>query len=524
MLSDFDPLVYKISSISKLFWKEYLSHFEDAQTVVKVGERKIFSFPSFILEVFHRLYYEPEPEKLEPLPPESAWAEKLHDEFSQLIGFDDLVEQCQSNQLAAGLATVDYCRKVFEKLPSPIPQFNNPQQYRDAIRRLKQNPGLRPTLALKDMLNSKPPTLSTTSPFKTRQQRKMEQWLKDLIEESEDDLEELSQLLQREGKQAVQQAQQYATNLEETQVRQMLRTALTASQQKLEESVQWLEMMGLGWGNDSSQDTQVSPTEKIALVQKIAGNDKLRQIAKLAGRFKEIAERKRRSRAKDAFGEITTIELGNDISRLLPSELQKLADPALFPLFAKGYYDRSLLQYKTSGKEQQSRGPIIVCLDSSGSMSGLPDNWAKAVTAVIGQIAYQEERHFRVIHFAKSVQRIDDFPACHHDYHKLLESMLSFYAGGGTEWEPPLKAAIDCIQKQKQFKQADIVIVTDGQCDVGKSFVNQLLNQKDRLGFTLYGVLIGEVGEKQMEKFCDRVWAVKDLMAEDAVIEELFLL
>jgi hypothetical protein len=40
----------------------------------------------------------------------------------------------------------------------------------------------------------------------------------------------------------------------------------------------------------------------------------------------------------------------------------------------------------------------------------------------------------------------------------------------------------------------------------------------------IYDILIGDPGEQQLKKFCDRVWAVKDLVAEDAVIEELFLL
>jgi len=39
--------------------------------------------------------------------------------------------------------------------------------------------------------------------------------------------------------------------------------ALAASEQKLAESTQWLEMMGLSW-NQTSQDTQVSPAEKLA--------------------------------------------------------------------------------------------------------------------------------------------------------------------------------------------------------------------------------------------------------------------
>jgi len=42
----------------------------------------------------------------------------------------------------------------------------------------------------------------------------------------------------------------------------MLQAALAASEQKLAESTQWLEMMELG--NQTSQDTQVSPAEKLA--------------------------------------------------------------------------------------------------------------------------------------------------------------------------------------------------------------------------------------------------------------------
>lgn len=570
MVCEFTPLVYQVASISKLFWQEYVNCFEDAQTVLKLGESKLFAFPSFTLEVFHRLYYESEPQKLDPPPPESAWAERLHDEFLAVIESDRALEQCQGNQLAAGIATVEYCRLVYEKLPLPRPQFANPQRYRDTIRRLKQLGELPTSQALseavKDILQQQQqpyeayrgedasPHASTdftqlqqpqpqhgtdsTSPIgqqpKLQQQQLIEQWLNQLGVseaprwlsgvESDYQLPELLQLLQREGREAVQLAQEYATSLEETQIRQMLRAALAAANQKLEEAAGWLDMMGLSWDSQTIQDTQVSPAQKMALFQKIASNSKLKQIAKLAGRFKDMQERKRRSKAKDSFGEITTIELGNNLSRLLPSELQKLSEEALFPLFAKGYYDRSLLQYKTSGKEKQSRGPLVVCLDSSGSMSGLPDDWAKAITAVLGQIANQEYRLLRVIHFATEVCRIDDFFPKQHDYQKLLESMLAFYNGGGTQWEPALKAAMECIEHQQHLKRADVVMVTDGKCDLEWELLTQLRRKKQQLEFTVYGVLIGEGSANKLKKFCDRVWTVKDLVSDEMVIEELFLL
>ncbi|WP_233222801.1 VWA domain-containing protein [Chroococcidiopsis sp. CCALA 051] len=493
--------------------------------MVRVGTSKLFAFPSFTLEVFHRLYYESEPKQLDPLPPESTWALLLHREFQQLIGFDALVEQCQGNQLAAGLATAEYCRQVCDRLPPPIPRFPNPQQYRQLIRQLKQQPSVPPSQVFEQILTSPQTTSPTGLPLpKRRQQKEREQWLRQMIEDSRDRSPELIQLLQQEGKQAVWQAQQYAASLDQTQVRQMLRAALSAAHEKLSEASGWLEMLGLSWGNEMGGELHVSPAEKMALAQKIALHAKLKQIAVVAGRLRLIAERKRRSQALDAFGEITTIELGDNLSRLLPTELQKLSASDLFPLFALSYYDRSLLQYKTRGKEKQCKGPLVVCLDSSGSMDGLPDTWAKAVTAVLGQIAHREGRHLRIIHFATRVCRVDDFPPHHHDFSRLLESMLAFYNGGGTAWEPALLSATECIEEKPQFKGADIVMVTDGRCDVKRDFLEQLKVKQQQREFSIYGVLIGGADERQMKQFCDRIWVVKDLVSDEVAIEELFLL
>ena len=68
------------------------------------------------------------------------------------------------------------------------------------------------------------------------------------------------------------------------------------------------------------------------------------------------------------------------------------------------------------------------------------------------------------------------------------------------------------------------MLATDGQCDVNQEFVKQLQRQKEQLEFTVYGILIGETGEQGLKRLCDRIWAAKDLMVDDAVIEELFLL
>ncbi|MBD2309536.1 hypothetical protein H6G17_29280 [Chroococcidiopsis sp. FACHB-1243] len=187
MLYDFEPLVYRVASISKLFWQEYLNCFEDARTMVRVGTSKLFAFPSFTLEVFHRLYYESEPEELDPLLPESTWALLLHQEFQQLIGCDELVEQCQGNQLAAGLTTVEYCRQVYDRLPPPMPRFPDPQQYRDLIKQLKHYLEVPPSKVFEHLLSATQTKSPTGLPLpKTRQQQERQQWLRQMIEDSGD--------------------------------------------------------------------------------------------------------------------------------------------------------------------------------------------------------------------------------------------------------------------------------------------------------------------------------------------------
>jgi uncharacterized protein with von Willebrand factor type A (vWA) domain len=241
--------------------------------------------------------------------------------------------------------------------------------------------------------------------------------------------------------------------------------------------------------------------------------------------LKSIAERKRRTQSDNAFVQLATIEPGNNLTRLLPSELQKLAEPELFPLFAKGFYEHSLLQYKIVGKEKKSKGPVVVCLDASKSMKGLPDTWAKAVTAVLGQIAYKDNRHFRVIHFHTKVGRVDDFPPKHHNYRNLLESMLSFSSGGGTNWEIALIEAMKCIEKDSGLNKADIVMITDGECDVDQKFLDKLKRQKEQRELNILSILIGNHSERTLRKFSDRIWIIKELNAEaDLKIEELFLI
>ena len=121
------------------------------------------------------------------------------------------------------------------------------------------------------------------------------------------------------------------------------------------------------WGLDGD-DTfiRMGYHEKMELLKKLRDSSKLKRIAELAGRFKRIATQRQREKVRKGMDEIYDISQGNEIGKLIPSELMKLRHPATKLLFFKDFAEKKLLQYDLRGKEKKQRGAIVACIDDSG--------------------------------------------------------------------------------------------------------------------------------------------------------------
>lgn len=97
--------------------------------------------------------------------------------------------------------------------------------------------------------------------------------------------------------------------------------------------------------------------------------------------------------------EIHTVGIGNDLSRVLPAELVQLRHPLMKGEFKPRFIEGKLMQYELKGTEKQGKGPIIVCCDNSGSMSGDREVWSKAVALALLEVATMQKRAFVCIHF-----------------------------------------------------------------------------------------------------------------------------
>ena len=229
----------------------------------------------------------------------------------------------------------------------------------------------------------------------------------------------------------------------------------------------------------------------------------------------------RRKNFERATDEVFEVGIGAELSRLLPHELVSLQHPLLRQDFIRRFVDNELLQYDLRGVEAQGKGPLIVCLDGSSSMLGDKEIWAKALTLTLLEIARRERRRFRAICFSSAdapLYRVDLNTRLRYeaDMDKVLE-LAEYFPGGGTDFEKPLDAALECIQESR-FQRSDIVFITDGECRVHAEWAERFAAEKDALGFSLFSILI-DVGSSSLGSltpFSDRITSVSQLTSEEA--------
>lgn len=178
-------------------------------------------------------------------------------------------------------------------------------------------------------------------------------------------------------------------------------------------------------------------------------------------------------RSDNVPDDIDGICQSDNIDKMLPNESLFLTDPELEIVFYKHLVDKRLLNYKLKGAQRTLRkvktftpssdnnelekGPFIICVDASGSMTGFPEQCAKAMAYALMQIAVQENRDCYVMLFSTD----------HISYELtgdkgLREAMnfLTYRFHGGTDLEPVLEKSIELMQGDR-YKNADLVVVSD---------------------------------------------------------------
>jgi uncharacterized protein YegL len=313
--------------------------------------------------------------------------------------------------------------------------------------------------------------------------------------------------------------EQNASQPQEETVRKLVREGAEAASAAVEEyrdAAAGLQQVMFGAGK-SGEGRRTVDDRKVGLARRLRADPRLKRIAQLAGRFIRIAQQKRRTKVKHGAEEITDVELGNDIGRLLPVELVKLRHPRLHTLALRDLLERKAMQYALTGKERLGKGPLVLLLDRSGSMEGEKDTWSTAVALALMGLAHAERRTFAVVAFTDQIV----FQAVVKPGEQLNGDALGLSCTGGTNIDTAMTRGLDIIDRNPgPLHEADLVLVTDGASPAERAV--ELKSQTSKLGVTVLGIGIG-VERCHLEPWCDVIEAVTDLnCVEDGVANALF--
>ena len=293
----------------------------------------------------------------------------------------------------------------------------------------------------------------------------------------------------------------------------IIQQAVTAAMEKAEE-VQSI----IGAWSDDPADLKRTPVNE-DILERVRRSNTLRDISKYLGRFREIFAQCKRNGFAYGRGEKYSLELGNDLSQALTSELAMLATPQTQPLFLRKYQRRQIKQYRRREPIYKGAGDIICCLDESGSTSGDLASWGKAVALALLEIAETDGRKFALVHFSGLGSfKTDVFLPGQYSLEDKLRAAETFL-DGGTNFRTPLDESLR-LMEEDGFENADIVFITDGECELSESYIEVLQEAQAERRFTVTGVLLDQDDagmDFSLKPFCQNIYRTSELTGEQVV-------
>ncbi len=137
------------------------------------------------------------------------------------------------------------------------------------------------------------------------------------------------------------------------------------------------------------------------------------------------------------------------------------------------------------------------------------------------EIAADGGRSFALVHFAGGGEFKTDLfrPGTYTMQNKL--SAAETFLNGGTDFQTPMEEALR-LMKEEGFENADIVFITDGECELPQEYQKELREEQNVHRFTVTGVLLdkGDPGmDFSLKQFCQNIYRTSELLGDDIVRE-----
>lgn len=283
------------------------------------------------------------------------------------------------------------------------------------------------------------------------------------------------------------------------------------------------DAMGAGRGMGMLDGQRVDSKKLMDAFKKVRDNESLRRMMNMAGKMRRAAASLQRRKSIHARDEVVGVTTGGDLDLVVPTELADLVDPDLELDFYRRLMEESLMIWDESGTEPVAKGPIIVGVDESGSMSGEPHDHAKALALALGWVAMHQKRWIGFIGFSGGHEcTACAFAPGQWDQDQLIGWLTHFYGGGTT-----LEAMCETLPNQLWDQwgvpngKTDIVIITDDDVYCHEPMRSNFLAWKAEKKAKVYGLALGGAKSEGLKHIADRVWAISNLEVDTDPVQEM---
>lgn len=215
--------------------------------------------------------------------------------------------------------------------------------------------------------------------------------------------------------------------------------------------------------------------------------------------------------------EIEGIRVGDDLNTMVPTEVAWLSEPETELFFFQKFASKQLqlfaskpptIQEKKTDQEKKKKprlqeGPMIVCIDTSGSMEGKPEQIAKSLTMQILYTAKRKKRKCFLITYSVRANVLDISQPQHW---QIVKSFLKNVFTGGTDGEEMLSYVLQTLNTAN-YSMADILVISDFEFKLPNPQTRKKIKEEQKKGTCFYGLQIGKE-RSGYENIMDKIWNV----------------
>lgn len=228
-------------------------------------------------------------------------------------------------------------------------------------------------------------------------------------------------------------------------------------------------------------------------------------------------------RQPDFREETEGVHRSADLPRMLPAETMLMRHPAGRKLWQARLAEHSLATYQVSGYDHEivrrteteyvestetiqrklERGPVVICLDTSGSMDGVPETVAKAISFELMRLAAAEQRKCYLYTFSGPRDLEGKELTLDQQGLENIIGLLAMSFHGGTDITSPMRAAVAKVS-QSGWERADIMLVSDGEFSVPTEILTLVNEAKRTKALRVHGLIVAPrgFGAAAMEQLC----------------------